>query len=86
MTNHPEQQFHETFSAEGSIEESRRLGPLVRSRAAKVGLVATRLHGRQVKPGAPTGFCLLDQTGSCIAGEGYSMTADEVINFCERIP
>ncbi len=74
------------LQAEMSAEASRRLRATAIRRAAKVGLTASRRRGRRVGPETPQGFHLLDETGNCIAGEGYSMSAEEVIAFCERIP
>lgn len=70
----------------GRTDAECRTAAKARYTAAKVGLVATRPRGRRADRVAPLGFCLLDEDGNCIAGEGYSMSADEVIAFCERIP
>jgi hypothetical protein len=65
--------------------EEHRMGAIARYAAAKVGLIAARPRGRR-RPDAPRGFSVFDKTGSCIAGHGYTMSAQEVIDFCERLP
>ena len=67
-------------------DEKCRTDAKARYTAAKVGLVAARPRGRRAEVVADRGFCLLDEGGNCVAGEGYSMSAEEVIAFCERIP
>lgn len=69
-----------------STELPRRLDDKARREALKVGLTALRARGRRATSGMPSGFRLLDRDGNCIAGEGYEMSAEEVIEFCNRIP
>lgn len=54
--------------------------------AAKVGLSALRTKGRKGAEDGRTGFSLFDQVGCCVAGENYSLSALEVIQYCNRIP
>ena len=69
-----------------STELPRRLDDKARREALKVGLTALRARGRRATPGMPGGFRLLDRDGNCVAGEDYQLSAQEVIEFCNRIP
>ena len=69
-----------------STELPRRLDDKARREAIKVGLVALRARGRRASTAAPGGFRLLDRDGNCVAGDNYELTAEDVINFCNRIP
>ncbi len=74
----------ETDTANPSLDSKARLA------AGKAGLVAQRQRGRQAAraSGDPRsrGFCLLDPEGNCVAGDGYTLSAEDVIRYCERIP
>jgi hypothetical protein len=69
-----------------STELPRRLDDKARREAIKVGLVALRARGRRASTAVPGGFRLLDRDGNCVAGDNYELTAEDVINFCNRIP
>jgi hypothetical protein len=69
-----------------STERPRRLEDKARREAIKVGLTALRARGRRATAGLPGGFRLLDREGNCVAGEGYELSAEEVIEYCNRIP
>lgn len=65
----------------------RRLDDAARRSAAKLGITARRARGR--KPSEVTlskGFRLLDPEGNCIAGEDYSLSAEDVIEYCREVP
>ena len=64
----------------------RRLDDKARREALKVGLTALRARGRRAAASLPGGFRLLDRDGNCIAGENYDLSAEQVIEFCNRIP
>ena len=59
---------------------------LARRSAAKVGVIARRARGRRAREGSTKGFRLLDRDGNCIAGDDYSLTAADVVEFCRRVP
>ena len=69
-----------------STELPRRLDDKARREAIKVGLVALRARGRRASTAVPGGFRLLDRDGNCVAGDNYELSAEDVINFCNRIP
>lgn len=69
-----------------ATEPPRRLDDKARREAVKIGLIALRARGRRAANGKPGGFRLLDRDGICVAGEGYELSAQDVIEFCNRIP
>ena len=64
----------------------RRLDDKARREALKVGLTALRARGRRAATALAGGFRLLDRDGNCVAGENFDLSAQEVIEFCNRIP
>jgi hypothetical protein len=65
----------------------RRLDDAARRSAAKLGIIARRARGRKFNGvPLPNGFRLLDAEGNCIAGEDYSLSAEDVIEFCRQVP
>lgn len=69
-----------------STVEHRRLDEQARRLAKKVGLRARRLLGRRAASERGQGFGLFDGEGNCVAGDGYTMSVEDVIKFCNRIP
>jgi hypothetical protein len=73
-----------------SLKRSGSSGPALNAtairRAAEIGLIARRRNGRRSRSAVTDGFCLFDANGDCVAGDGYSVSPDEVIPFCERVP